>query len=123
MAYTFVKAQGGQVGDSLVEDDRLDLARDLLAKAAARKVPLVLPVDAVCAAEVKGRRGDLGAPDDAIPDGPQGPRRGPQAVADFRDALAGAATILWNGPLGVFEVPPFDAGTAPSPRRSRPPGR
>jgi phosphoglycerate kinase len=111
MAFTFVKAQGGAVGDSLVEDDLLDLARDLLAKAEARRVPLVLPADAVCAAEVKAGVETSVHPSDAIPDGLKGLDVGPRAVADFRDALAGAATILWNGPLGVFEVPPFDAGT------------
>ena len=111
MAYTFVKAQGGRVGGSLVEDDLLDLARQLLAKAAARKVPLVLPVDTVCAAEVKVGEVTSVHPTNAIPDDLKGFDIGPKAIADFRDALAGAATILWNGPLGVFEVPPFDAGT------------
>jgi phosphoglycerate kinase len=111
MAYTFVKARGGDVGDSLVEDDRLDLARSLLAKAAARRVPLVLPADSVCAAEIVAGVETSVHPSDAIPAGLKGLDAGPQAVADFRDALAGAATILWNGPLGVFEVPPFDAGT------------
>jgi phosphoglycerate kinase len=111
MAYTFVKAQGGEVGDSLVEDDRLDLARSLLAKAASRKVPLVLPADSVCAAEIVAGVETSVHPSNAIPAGLKGLDAGPQAIADFRDALAGAATILWNGPLGVFEVPPFDAGT------------
>ncbi|MDA0700385.1 MAG: phosphoglycerate kinase [bacterium] len=111
MAFTFIKAQGGRVGESLVEDDLLGLARDLLAKAAARKVPLVLPVDAVCAAEIKAGAATSIHPADAIPDGLMGLDAGPRAIADFRDALAGAATILWNGPLGVFEVAPFHAGT------------
>jgi phosphoglycerate kinase len=111
MAFTFIKAQGGDVGDSLVEDDLLDLARSLLAKAAARKVPLVLPVDALCAAEIRAGLPTSVHPANAIPAGLKGLDAGPAAIADFRDALAGAATILWNGPLGVFEVPPFDAGT------------
>jgi len=111
MAFTFIKAQGGEVGDSLVEDDLLDLARSLLAKAAARKVPLVLPVDALCAAEIRAGLPTSVHPANAIPAGLKGLDAGPAAIADFRDALAGAATILWNGPLGVFEVPPFDAGT------------
>jgi phosphoglycerate kinase len=111
MAYTFVKAQGGRVGDSLVEDDRLELARELLAKAAARKVPLVLPVDSVCAAEIKAGVAISVHPSDAIPDGLKGLDAGPKAIAEFKDALAGAATVLWNGPLGVFEVPPFDVAT------------
>lgn len=111
MAYTFLKAQGGSVGDSLVEDDRLELARELLAKAAARKVPIVLPADSVCAAEIAPGVATSVHPSDAIPAGLKGLDAGPRAIADFRDALAGAATVLWNGPLGVFEVPPFDAGT------------
>jgi len=111
MAYTFVKAQGGQVGGSLVEDDLLDLARQLLAKAAARKVPFTLPVDSNCAVDVRPGVETSVHPTDAIPDDLKGFDIGPKAIADFRDALAGAATILWNGPLGVFEVPPFDAGT------------
>ncbi len=111
MAFTFVKAQGGRVGDSLVEDDLLDLARQLLAKAKERKVPLTLPVDSNCAAEVRPGVETSVHPTDAIPDDLKGFDIGPKSIADFRDALAGAATILWNGPLGVFEVPPFDAGT------------
>ena len=111
MAYTFVKAQGGRVGGSLVEDDLLDLARQLLAKAKERNVPIVLPVDTNCASEVKPGVETSVHPTDAIPDDLKGFDIGPKAIADFRDALAGAATVLWNGPLGVFEVPPFDAGT------------
>jgi phosphoglycerate kinase len=111
MAYTFVKAEGGRVGGSLVEDDLLELARQLLAKAKARKVPIVLPVDTNCASEVKLGVETSVHPTDAIPDDLKGFDIGPKAIADFRDALAGAATILWNGPLGVFEIPPFDAGT------------
>lgn len=111
MAYTFVKAQGGRVGGSLVEDDLLDLARQLLAKAKQRKVPIVLPVDTNCAVDVRPGVATHVHPTDAIPDDLKGFDIGPDAIADFRDALAGAATVLWNGPLGVFEVPPFDTGT------------
>lgn len=111
MAFTFFKAQGGSVGDSLVEDDRLELARALLAQAEARGVPLVLPSDAVCAAEIVPGTETSIHPSGAIPAGLKGLDAGPAAIAEFRDALAGAATVLWNGPLGVFEVPPFDAGT------------
>lgn len=111
MAFTFVKSQGGRVGASLVEDDKLDLAGDLLRDAADRKKPLVLPVDSVCAVEIAPDATTSVHPTDAIPAGLKGLDVGPRARADFRDALAGAATVLWNGPLGVFEVPPFDAGT------------
>lgn len=111
MAFTFVKAEGGEVGDSLVEDGRLDLARDLRRAAAAKRVPLLLPVDAVCAAEIAPGGQTSVHPAGAIPAGLKGLDIGPQSVQDFRDALAGAATVLWNGPMGVFEVPPFDVGT------------
>lgn len=111
MAFTFIKAQGGAVGDSLVEDDKLDLARQLLSKAAARDVPLVLPSDANCAAAIATGVEASIHPANAIPSHLKGLDVGPQSIAEFREALAGAASILWNGPMGVFEVPPFDAGT------------
>lgn len=111
MAFTFIKAQGGEVGDSLVEDDRLDLARALLAKAAARGVPLVLPIDARCATDITAGVTTVVHLAHAIPAGLKGLDVGPAAIIEFKEALAGAATVLWNGPLGVFEVPPFDQAT------------
>lgn len=111
MAYTFFKAQGGQVGASLVEDDKLDLARDLLEKAAAGGVTLHLPQDSVCAREIKEGAETRVYPSDAIPDGWLGLDAGPEAVTSYQAVLKDAKTVLWNGPLGVFEVAPFDAGT------------
>lgn len=111
MAYTFFKAQGGQVGDSLVEDDKLDLARDLLEQAAAGGVTLHLPQDSVCAQEIKEGAETRVYPSDAIPDSWLGLDAGPEAVKSYQAALKDAKTVLWNGPLGVFEVAPFDAGT------------
>jgi phosphoglycerate kinase len=111
MAFTFVKARGGRVGDSLVEDDRLPLARELLDEAERRGVELLLPSDAVCAAEIAAGVATAVRPVDAIPDGERGLDIGPDTVAAFRAALDDAATVLWNGPMGVFEIPPFDAGT------------
>jgi phosphoglycerate kinase len=111
MAFTFIKAQGGEVGDSLVEDDRLELARALLAKAEARGVPLVLPSDALCAARIEAGIETAVFPAGAIPQGQRGLDVGPAAITEFKETLAGAAAVLWNGPLGVFEVPPFDRGT------------
>lgn len=106
MAYTFLKAKGEPVGKSLVEDDKLDLARRLMDSAGDK---LVLPVDHVAAAEFREH-----APHDvvtAIPDGKMGLDIGPRTVEIFSGIIQGAKTIIWNGPMGVFEKPPFDAGT------------
>ncbi len=106
MAYTFLKSQGLQVGKSLVEDDKLELARALLAQFGNK---LVLPVDHVVAAELK--RGADCTTVTEIPDGMMGLDIGAQTVALFCGIIAGAKTIIWNGPMGVFEKPPFDRGT------------
>lgn len=111
MAYTFLKAAGGEVGDSLVEDDKLEVARELVARAEDVGVSLHLPVDSACAAEVEAGAETSVHPSDAIPAGLKGLDAGPEAIAQWQGALAGAKTVFWNGPLGVFEVPPFDQGT------------
>jgi phosphoglycerate kinase len=106
MAYTFLKAQGQPTGKSLVEDDKLDLARDLLAKSGDK---LMLPVDHIVAAELAEN-----APHEAvtvIPGDKMGLDIGPATAAAFGEVLRGAKTIIWNGPMGVFEKKPFDAGT------------
>ena len=106
MAYTFLKSQGQPVGKSLVEDDKLDLARDLLARLGTK---LMLPVDHVVVSELKE-----GAPNqvvDIVPDGKMGVDIGPKTIEAFSKVIAGAKTIIWNGPMGVFEKPPFDKGT------------
>jgi len=111
MAFTFVAAQGGRVGASRVEPDQFDTARELLAQASERGVQVVLPEDSVCARELKEGVKTAVYPTDAIPDGELGLDVGPAAIEAFREALSGARTVFWNGPLGVFETPPFDAGT------------
>ena len=111
MAFTFVAAQGGRVGASRVEPDQFDTARELLAQATERGVRVVLPEDSVCARELKDGAKTAVHPTDAIPDGELGLDIGPRAIAAFREALSSARTVFWNGPLGVFETPPFDAGT------------
>jgi phosphoglycerate kinase len=111
MAFTFVAAQGGRVGASRVEPDQFDTARELLAQAAERGVHVVLPEDSVCAGELKEGVKTAVHPTDAIPDGELGLDIGPHAIVAFREALSSARTVFWNGPLGVFETPPFDAGT------------
>jgi len=111
MAYTFIAAQGGSVGASRVEEDQFDTARRLLEHARKVGVTLLLPEDSVCASELReGARTSIHA-SDAIPEGLLGLDVGPRAVQAIRDALAGSKTVFWNGPLGVFETPPFDAGT------------
>ncbi len=111
MAYTFFKAGGGKVGGSLVEDDKLELALDLLEKAQAKGVTLHLPQGSVCAEKIEAGAATEVYPSDAIPDGWLGLDAGPKAIKSYQDVLRAAKTVLWNGPLGVFEVSPFDKGT------------
>jgi phosphoglycerate kinase len=106
MAYTFFKAQGHPVGKSLVEEDKVDLAKTLLASAGDK---LLLPLDNVVAAELKEGAAFQIVRD--IPDGMMGLDIGPETVAIYSIAIASAKTIVWNGPMGVFEKPPFDKGT------------
>ncbi len=106
MAYTFMRAQGKKTGKSLVEEDKVELAKELLAKASAK---LLLPVDHIVAAELKeGAAYDVVT---AIPDDKLGVDIGPQTVAAFAGEVSKAKSVIWNGPMGVFEKPPFDAGT------------
>ena len=106
MAYTFLRAQGQPTGKSLVEDDKVDLARNLLATAGDR---LLLPTDHVVAEKMeKGAASDVVA---VVPEGKMGLDIGPATRARYAEVIAGAKTIIWNGPMGVFEMPPFDAGT------------
>ncbi len=111
MAYTFFKAQGGNVGKSLVEDDKLDVAKDILTQADAKGVTVRLPQDSLCATEIAEGVDTTVYPSNNIPDGYMGLDAGPEAIKVYKDALADAKTVLWNGPLGVFEVTPFDRGT------------
>ncbi len=106
MAYTFLRARGEPTGKSLVEEDKLDLARDLMAKAGTK---LMLPVDHVVASEIKA--GVATEVVDRVPDGKMGLDIGPRTVSAYKEVIAGAKTIIWNGPMGVFETPPFDQGT------------
>jgi phosphoglycerate kinase len=111
MAYTFFKAQGIGIGKSLVEDDKLDLARKILADAKQRGFRLLLPSDHVVASEFKADAKTQTLPVTQIPDGWMGLDIGPQTVAAFRAELMRAKTIVWNGPMGVFEMPAFAKGT------------
>ncbi|GAA5334680.1 MULTISPECIES: phosphoglycerate kinase [Thermus] len=111
MAFTFLKALGGEVGKSLVEEDRLDLARDLLKRAEGLGVRVYLPQDVVAATEIATGVETRVFPADAIPVPYMGLDIGPKTQEAFAEALKGAKTVFWNGPMGVFEVPPFDQGT------------
>jgi phosphoglycerate kinase len=108
MCFTFIKAQGHGVGKSLLEEDMVDTCRDLLARAAGK---IVLPVDIVVADRFAADAQTQVVVADAIPDGWLGLDIGPESVAAFSDNLAGARTVFWNGPMGVFELAPFAAGT------------
>jgi len=110
MAYTFFKAQGQTVGNSLCEDDFLDKATELLEQAEEVGCEMVLPADTVVAAELKAGAENKVVTGN-IEDGWQGLDIGPQTRKLFAEKLAGAKTIVWNGPMGVFEMPPFDEGT------------
>ncbi len=111
MMFTFLKAQGKEVGKSLVEEDLIDTARSILQKAADKGVQLLLPVDCVIAEEFKGGIPTRTVSVDEIPAGWLGLDIGPATVAAFGKAIAEAKTIVWNGPMGVFEIEEFSKGT------------
>jgi phosphoglycerate kinase len=111
MAYTFLKAQGVPVGKSLVEDDQVETAKKVLAAAAAKRVTLLLPVDHIVAKEFSADAESKNSGGVAIEDGWLGLDIGAATVKLFKDALAGAKTVFWNGPMGVFEFPKFAVGT------------
>lgn len=111
MAYTFAVARGGHVGSSLLEADKVDLARDLIALAKAKGVNLVLPSDSLIA-NVFANDADVDvAPNDSIPAGWMGLDLGPDAREEFAGIIHASKTILWNGPMGVFEMSNFSLGT------------
>jgi phosphoglycerate kinase len=111
MAYTFLKAQEVEVGRSLVEQDKLDLARQILERAAARKVDLLLPVDHVCGAEPTETAQRVVVNDRAIPKDLMGLDIGPKTLDRYRQRILAAKTVFWNGPMGLFEQKPWAEGT------------
>lgn len=111
MAYTFELAKGGSVGGSLVEPDLATTAERIITTAEERGVKLLLPPDSLCAQSIAPGVETRVFPSGAIPDGWLGLDVGPQAIESFSRELAGARTVFWNGPLGVFETAPFDTGT------------
>jgi phosphoglycerate kinase len=111
MAYTFMKAEGGQIGKSLCEEDRLDTARDLLQKASSKGVRIHLPSDSVIADKFAADADTSAAPSNHIPEGWMGLDIGPNAIEQFCNVILQSKTILWNGPMGVFEMEKFQKGT------------
>src|SRR5580765_5127937 len=111
MAYTFLKAQGLQIGKSLVEDDKLDLARKILADAKEKNFKLLLPTDHVTAPEFKADAPATIGEVTATPADQMGLDIGPKSIAAYAAEIVKAKTIVWNGPMGVFEMPAFAAGT------------
>ena len=111
MAYTFMKAQGGQIGKSLCEEDRLGTALEILKKAAEKGVTIHLPSDSIIADNFAADANTTVAPSNTIPDGWMGLDIGPDACLQFAAAIRRSKTILWNGPMGVFEMEKFQNGT------------
>lgn len=111
MAYTFSKALGGSIGNSICEDDKVELAKELIKKADEKGVKLLLPVDNVCGKEFSNDTEIVLADAGKIPDGYQGLDIGEKSVALFEETLKDAKTIIWNGPMGVFEFSNFANGT------------
>tara|TARA_B110000285_G_C15089778_1_gene598399 strand:- start:602 stop:1789 length:1188 start_codon:yes stop_codon:yes gene_type:complete len=111
MTFTFVKAQGGSIGDSICEDDKMDLALEILEKAVAKNVQIHIPVDVVAADDFSNDAATQIVDVTKIPDGWQGLDAGPKSQAIFDEVVNSCKTILWNGPLGVFELETFSKGT------------
>ena len=111
MTYTFAKAQGGNIGNSICELDKLDLANEILAKAKEKGVKLYFPVDTLCAAEPSEDAETSVYPSNDIPDGLEGLDIGPESIKMFTEAIKEYKTIIWNGPVGFFEVNKFAKGT------------
>lgn len=111
MTFTFIKAQGGKVGDSLVEEDKQELALEILKKAKEKGVEVHLPIDAVIAGAFSAEANTKIAEINNIPEGWMGLDIGPETVKNFHGVIMKSKTILWNGPVGVFELEPFENGT------------
>ncbi|RKX17413.1 MAG: phosphoglycerate kinase [Candidatus Zixiibacteriota bacterium] len=111
MIFTFFKAMGKNIGDSLLEEDKVDLARETLVKAESKGVRFLLPVDCLAAGEISETASVKIVPADNIPDGLKGLDIGPDSIKQFRNLLKDAKTVVWNGPMGVFEIQQFSKGT------------
>ena len=111
MSYTFAKARGGQIGNSLLDEEKLEYVQKMMDKAAARGVKLLLPVDTLVATAVSADAETKFVPAGQIPDGGEGVDIGPETRKLFAAEIEKAGTVIWNGPMGVFEEPKFAEGT------------
>lgn len=111
MAYTFKKALNVPVGSSRVEDDKVELAKDLLEKAKQKGIKLLLPIDHMVAKEFNETSESFATDTEEIPEGFMGLDIGPKTIKLFEDEIKQAKTVIWNGPMGVFEMPKFAVGT------------
>ena len=111
MAYTFIRAQGGKIGKSLCEEDKLDFANEMIEKAKAKNVRFLLPTDTLAAEEFSANANPVTIPAGNIDENLMGMDIGPKTVETFTSAVRGAGTVVWNGPMGVFEFPAFAGGT------------
>ena len=111
MMFTFIKAQGGNIGKSLCEDDKIEVAKEIIKKAEEKNVKFVLPVDVVVADEMSEVSNTFVCKPDEIPDDYMGLDIGPETLKLFTDEIATAGTVVWNGPVGVFEIDKFAVGT------------
>ncbi|MEP2240088.1 MAG: phosphoglycerate kinase [Maribacter sp.] len=111
MTYTFIKAQGGKIGDSICEDDKMELAMEIVEQAKQKNVNVHIPVDVVAADAFDANANTQVVDVDKIPDGWQGLDAGPDTLQNFKKVILASKTILWNGPIGVFEMEKFAAGT------------
>ncbi|MFW5656770.1 MAG: phosphoglycerate kinase [Bacteroidota bacterium] len=112
MTYTFIKAQGGNIGNSICEDDKLDMARAIIEKAKANNVNVYLPSDAVNGDKFDANANTNITKTDETPDGWMGLDIGPETIKTYQDVILNSKTVLWNGPMGVFEMEKFAAGTS-----------
>ena len=111
MGYTFVKAQGGKIGNSLHEDDLMPQALEILAKAKEKGVKIYLSAETVIADDFSNEANTKVVPSNNIPDGWEGMDAGPASLKEWKEVILGSKTVLWNGPVGVFEMPTFAKGT------------
>ena len=111
MAYTFLKSQGHEIGNSLLDSDNIGLAKDLLKEAEEKNVTILLPEDHVIADKFDAEADKKTTEDVEIPDGWMGMDIGPKTIAKYSEAIKKAKTVVWNGPMGVFEFKPFAEGT------------
>ena len=111
MIYTFVKARGGKIGSSLCEEDKLDIANDLVEKAKAKNVRLILPTDNIVADKFDANASTQETAIDEVPEGWMGLDIGEKSIKEISEVIKNSKTILWNGPMGVFEMEKFEAGT------------